>query len=39
MSHFGKSINNNKDSIVILSKWESGNKIYGNSGPALGEHL
>ena len=39
MSHFGKSINDNKDSIVILSKGESGNKIYGDNGLAFSGHL
>ena len=39
MSHFGKSINDNKDSIVILSKGEPGNKIHGDNGPALGGYL
>ena len=39
MSYFRKSINNNKDSIIILNKGESGNKIYGNSGLAFGGHL
>ena len=39
MSHFRKSINDNKDSIVILSKGESGNKIYGDSGPVFNGYL
>ena len=39
MSHFGKLINNNKDNIIILSKGEPGNEIYGDSDPAFSRHL